>query len=91
MTLHAVQDSDRCGNRRIVETLKKPYEDFLAFGKVISAALLLCGFVVLGLLVGKKLEAAGWSGWFVPVLVLSGGAVGAWQAWIFLRQSWKKR
>jgi len=69
---------------------RKMYEDFLAFGKVISAALLLCGFVVLGLVVGKKLEAAGKPDWVVPVLVLLGGAIGAWQAWLFLRQSWRK-
>ncbi len=70
--------------------MKKMYEDFLAFGKVISAALLLCGFVVLGLVAGKKLEASGKPGWVVPVLVLLGGVVGAWQAWLFLRQSWRK-
>ncbi|MGC9373251.1 MAG: hypothetical protein ACP5DY_08040, partial [Thermovirgaceae bacterium] len=66
------------------------YEDFLAFGKVIAAALLLCGFVVLGLLAGKKLEASGRPGWVVPLMVVLGGAFGAWQAWVFLRQSWKK-
>jgi hypothetical protein len=75
----------------VVKPLKKIYGDFLAFGKVVSAALLLCGFVVLGLMTGKKLEAAGKPGWVVPVLILVGGAVGAWQAWAFLRQSWKKR
>jgi hypothetical protein len=76
-----------------VKPLKKIkiYGDFLAFGKVVSAALLLCGFVVLGLVTGKKLEAAGKPGWVVPVLILLGGALGAWQAWAFLRQSWKKR
>lgn len=70
--------------------VKKVYEDFLAFGKVISAALLLCGFVILGLVLGRKLEAAGRPGWVVPVMVLFGGAVGAWQAWVFVRGSWRK-
>jgi uncharacterized SAM-binding protein YcdF (DUF218 family) len=71
--------------------LKKIYEDFLAFGRVISAALLLCGFVVLGLLLGKNLEAKGQPEWVVPFMVILGGVLGAWQAWIFLRESWKKR
>ncbi|MFP4482798.1 MAG: hypothetical protein ACLFN0_08405 [Thermovirgaceae bacterium] len=70
--------------------MKKPYEDLLAFGKVISAALLLCGTILIGLKLGKMLENAGWPGWIVPLSILLGGAVGAWQAWLFLRQSWRK-
>jgi len=65
-------------------------EDFLVFGKVISAALVLCGFLVLGLLVGRRLEGAGWPGWIVPACAACGAILGAWQAWIFMKQSWRK-
>lgn len=69
---------------------KRSFEDFLVFGKVISAALVLCGFLVLGLLVGRRLEASGWPGWAVPVCAACGAFVGAWQAWSFVKQAWRR-
>jgi len=70
---------------------KRSLEDFLAFGKVISAALVLCGFLILGLFIGRKLQAGGWPDWIVPAFSVFGALVGSWQAWIFVKQTWKKK
>jgi len=71
-------------------TYKKGFEDFMVFGKVISAALVLCGFLVLGLLIGRKLEGVGWPGWIVPLCAAGGAFLGAWQAWSFMKQAWRR-
>ncbi len=65
-------------------------EGLVVFGRVISAALLLGGFIVLGALMGNRLMADGWPAWAGAGCAAGGAAFGAWQAWLFLRPIWSK-
>ncbi len=65
-------------------------EDFAAFSKIVSAALLVCGFILLGLLVGRQLEGKGAPGWVVPAGAAAGAVVGMTQGWAMIRPLWKE-
>jgi hypothetical protein len=64
-------------------------EDFVAFSKILSAALVVCGFIILGLLLGRQLAAKGAPGWVVPALAALGALVGMSQGWAMIRPLWK--
>jgi len=70
--------------------MKRIYDDFLVFGKVISSALLICGYIVLGLLIAKKLIINGYPDWIIFVLPLAGALIGIWQTWLWLKSLWSK-
>lgn len=66
-------------------------EDFSAFSKVLSAALLVFGFIVLGLLVGRQVAGRGGPDWAVPACTVLGALVGMTQGWAMIRPLWKNR
>ncbi|MDO9508630.1 MAG: hypothetical protein Q7I97_04705 [Thermovirgaceae bacterium] len=66
-------------------------EDFTAFSRVLSSALLLCGFIVFGVVGGRALVSKGYPGWMLPVAIVLGTLFGAWQAWEFLKTGIKGR
>lgn len=66
-------------------------EDFSAFSKVLSAALLVFGFIVLGLLVGRQVAGRGGPDWAVPACTALGAVVGMTQGWAMVRPLWKNR
>jgi hypothetical protein len=66
-------------------------EDLLAFSKVISAALVVCGFIILGLLIGRQAAERGGPGWLVPAGAAVGALVGLSQGWAMIRPLWKDR
>ncbi|MDT8284404.1 MAG: hypothetical protein RQ767_02675 [Thermovirgaceae bacterium] len=65
--------------------MSKIGEDFAAFSRVLSSALLLCGFIVFGVVGGRALVSRGYPGWTLPVAIVLGTLFGAWQAWGFLK------
>jgi len=70
---------------------RNPLEGLLVFGRVASAALLLGGFILLGMLIGNRLVSAGHSGWVGAACSAAGAAFGAWQAWVFLKPLWSRK
>ncbi|HPD96889.1 MAG TPA: hypothetical protein PLP89_01060 [Synergistales bacterium] len=66
-------------------------EDLAAFSRVLSSALLLCGFIVFGVAGGRALVSRGYPGWTLPAAIAAGTLFGAWQAWSFLKTGIKKR
>jgi hypothetical protein len=60
-------------------------EDFAAFGRVLSSALLLCGFIILGVVGGRALVERGYPEWTLHAATVLGTFFGAWQAWAFLK------
>jgi hypothetical protein len=60
-------------------------EDLAAFSRVLSSALLLCGFIVFGVIGGRALVSRGYPDWSLPVAIVLGTAFGAWQAWSFMK------
>jgi len=70
--------------------MRKGLSDLFAFGKVISAALLICGYIVFGLILGQKLVARGYPSVTTILLAAAGALVGVWQSWLWLRQVWKQ-
>ncbi len=60
-------------------------EDLAAFSRVLSSALLLCGFIVFGVAGGRALVSRGYPGWTLPAAIAAGTLFGAWQAWSFLK------
>jgi hypothetical protein len=69
----------------------KTGEDLAAFSRVLSSALLLCGFIVFGVVGGRALVSRGYPDWSLPVAIVLGAVFGAWQAWSFLKTGIKKR
>lgn len=65
-------------------------EDFAAFSRVLSSALLLCGFIVFGVVGGRALVSRGYPEWTLPASIVLGTLFGAWQAWLFLRTGFKR-
>ena len=66
-------------------------KDFAAFARVLSSALLLCGFIILGVVGGRALVQRGYPEWTLHVGTVLGTFFGAWQAWTFLKAGIKKR
>jgi len=65
-------------------------EDLGAFTRVLSSALLLCGFIIFGVVGGRALVLWGYPGWTLPAAIIAGTAFGAWQAWSFLKTGMKR-
>ncbi|HPI97680.1 MAG TPA: hypothetical protein PLV56_02960 [Synergistales bacterium] len=70
--------------------MNKGWSDLLAYGKVVSTALLICGYIVLGFMVGQKLVNKGYPSWITIVLSVCGAFFGIWQGWIWLRSFWQR-
>lgn len=69
---------------------KKTLKDIAIFAKIISASVLLAGFVLIGLFVAKKLEALNYPPWINLSVLLIIVAFGLWQAWLAVNQTLKK-
>lgn len=70
--------------------MKQSLQDLVAFGRIVSGALLICGYVVLGVYLGRQLVGRGWPDWSAVVLFCAAAIFGLWQGWIFVRPLWKK-
>lgn len=66
-------------------------EDLAAFSKILSAALVICGFIILGLLLGRQFAGKGAPAWVVPATTALGALVGMSQGWAMIRPLWKDR
>jgi len=71
--------------------MSRTTEELAAFSRDLSSALLLCGFIVLGIVGGRALVSRGYPGWTMPVCIGLGTFFGAWQAWSFLKTGIKRR
>ena len=69
---------------------KKTLKDIAIFAKIISASVLLAGFVLIGLFVAKKLEALNYPPWVNLSVLLIIVVFGLWQAWLSVNQTLKK-
>ncbi|GAB6280273.1 MAG: hypothetical protein STSR0007_03330 [Thermovirga sp.] len=65
--------------------MSKMGEDFAAFARVLSSAMLLCGFIILGVVGGRSLVHLGYPEWTLHAATVLGTFFGAWQAWTFLK------
>jgi len=71
--------------------MSKIGEDFAAFARVLSSALLLCGFIILGVVGGRALVQRGYPDWTLHAATIFATFFGAWQAWTFLKAGIKGR
>ena len=62
------------------------YSELMLFGKVVSSALLVVGYILLGYYLGRKLIENGYPPWTQPALVVLGAAIGAHQMVIVVRE-----
>ena len=76
--------------RPVVAAMSRLTGDLAAFSRVLSSALLLCGFIILGVVGGRALVTRGYPGWTQPAAIVGGTALGAWQAWGFLKAGMKR-
>jgi len=70
--------------------MNRSLSDLMTFGKVVSSALLICGYIVLGVILGKKLVSYGFADYFILILAFLGALIGLWQSWNWLKPLWKK-
>lgn len=70
--------------------MNRSFNDLMTFGKVISSALLICGYIVLGFVIGKKMVERGFPDWIIMILAFSGALLGLWQSWNWLKPLWKR-
>ena len=70
--------------------MDKRFEDLVYFGRIISSALLICGFVVLGMIIGKKLVEKGYPNWVILLCASLGALFGLWQAWLWITKIIKR-
>ena len=70
--------------------MKKQVEDFLSFGRIVGAALVIVGFVFLSVLLGDRARTAGYPIWIVVLIYLAGAFLGLWQGWLSLRRFWRR-
>ncbi|HCA40346.1 MAG TPA: hypothetical protein DEP01_01765 [Aminobacterium sp.] len=68
----------------------KGLEDLLLFGKVISTALLIAGYIFLGYWIGRWLFSRGYPDTVIIGCTLLGAIIGLWQGWLYLKQIWRK-
>lgn len=70
--------------------MKKGLEDLMVFGRVISAAILVCGYLLLGVYLGRQLVQRGFPEWVAVVLFFVAAFFGLWQGWVFVRTIWRR-
>lgn len=68
----------------------KDYSELALFGKTISTALLMIGYILLGHSLGRKLVESGRPSWTHPLLVVLGTVIGAHQMIIAMREMIRK-
>lgn len=66
--------------------MRKGLEDLSAFGRIISIALLICGYIILGVILGKKLIDKGFPDWILLVCVVFAALLGLSQGWVMLKR-----
>ena len=59
-------------------------KDVAAFGRVLSAGLVVAGYAFLGAWLAGWLDANGYPGWLSFVALPAAAAFGLWQGWLFL-------
>lgn len=64
-------------------------QDLSVFSKIVAAALLVCGFIIMGLLIGRQVAGRGGPGWAVPAGATLGAVIGLSQGWSMIRPLWK--
>ncbi|HOK19129.1 MAG TPA: hypothetical protein PK188_01440 [Thermosynergistes sp.] len=69
---------------------KDSLEDIALFGRVIATALLVGGYIFLGLFIGKHIHDRGGPPWLPQVGASIGAIFGLWQSWVFLKTLIKK-
>lgn len=70
--------------------MKKGVQDLVSFGRIVSAALLICGYVVFGVLIGRKLVEKGYPHWMLLLCASAGAVFGLWQGWLMIKGIIKK-
>lgn len=60
-------------------------DDLIVFGKIVSTAFLIGGYIGLGYLLGDFLSKRGYSDGFVPGCMFLGAVIGLHQAWLLVR------
>lgn len=64
----------------------KGYKDLLLFGKVLSIAFLVSGYVILGFFAGRKLQEMGYPAWTRAACTIIGAAIGIHQGYHLLKE-----
>lgn len=70
---------------------EKAIQDILLFGKIISIALLFCGYIVMGLYIGKEITLKGGPSWSTSAGALLGTLIGGLHGIWAIRDILKKR
>ncbi|MBL3592292.1 MAG: hypothetical protein JMJ93_02140 [Synergistaceae bacterium] len=70
--------------------MKRALDDLLSFGRIIGAALVVVGFVLLAVFLGNKARQAGYPSAVVFLIYLLGAFFALWQGWLSLRVFWKQ-
>ena len=65
--------------------------DVLFFGKILSAGLVVAGYIFLGVWLLNWLMKNGWSVLISVLVVILMTAFGMWQGWLFIRTSMRKK
>lgn len=68
----------------------KNYADLVLFGKVVSTALLVVGYILLGYYLGRKLVENGYPSWTHPALMLVGAIIGTHQMYYVMMELIRK-
>ena len=68
----------------------RSYSDLLLFGKVVSTALLVVGYILVGYFIGRKMVKNGYPSWTHPVLMVVGAAIGLHQMFLVMREMIRK-
>lgn len=66
-------------------------QDYVMFGKIISAALLIAGYVILGVVVSHRLVERGWPEWVNMAGPALMAVFGLSQGWFLLRGFLRRR
>jgi len=69
--------------------MRKEFGDIFYFGRIISIALLICGYIVLGIILGRKLVEKGFPEWVLLVCVVFAAFFGLSQGWVLIKKSLK--
>ncbi|MBR1671817.1 MAG: hypothetical protein IJ702_02715 [Fretibacterium sp.] len=64
--------------------MRSGLKDFAAFGRVLSTALAVAGYVFLGVWLSNWLQTNGYPIWLSLAALLLTAAFGLWQGWLFL-------
>ncbi|MDR1731073.1 MAG: hypothetical protein LBR61_03170 [Synergistaceae bacterium] len=85
MASHLDRESDREKENKTGKNPVNSLSGVFFFGRMLSAAFLMGGYVFAGVYIADWMGRRGWSSVWVVIMPIAASLLGLWQGWVFIR------